>query len=146
MLPELNTLLQYRNEDVLERFARQFPEHEESSNEIFSNLMKYFWICQKHRHDLERNPDNTALHFNCVMQQEMQIMDDMWHTFIIFTQDYFQFCETYFGEYLHHIPNVRRNRPQTQDEYKQDLELFLSYAYDHLGEETITAWFAQHFI
>jgi hypothetical protein len=33
-----------------------------------------------------------------------QEMDEVWHTFILFTKDYQQFCETAVGRFIHHYP------------------------------------------
>lgn len=45
------------------------------------------------------------------------IIDECWHNFILFTQDYITFCETYFGRYIHHQPNS----PGTSEESKQQI-------------------------
>lgn len=33
-------------------------------------------------------------------------VDEVWHTFILFTRDYADFCQGVFGFYLHHQPGV----------------------------------------
>ena len=33
-------------------------------------------------------------------------VDEVWHTFILFTRDYMSFCEEVFGHYLHHQPSL----------------------------------------
>jgi hypothetical protein len=35
-----------------------------------------------------------------------ELIDEIWHTFILFTNEYRKFCETIIGEYIHHEPNV----------------------------------------
>ena len=35
-----------------------------------------------------------------------ELVDEVWHTFILFTNEYKKFCNTIFGEYIHHEPNV----------------------------------------
>jgi hypothetical protein len=32
------------------------------------------------------------------------VVDEFWHTFILFTRDYAAFCERHFGYFLHHTP------------------------------------------
>jgi len=39
------------------------------------------------------------------MTPEIAQIDEMWHTFILFTRDYAAFCEGHFGCFLHHVPN-----------------------------------------
>ncbi len=42
-------------------------------------------------------------------------VDSVWHEFIIHTKQYFEFCQDYFGRYIHHIPteNTKDNRYKT---------------------------------
>ena len=32
-------------------------------------------------------------------------VDDLWHTFILFTKEYASFCENHIGRFLHHYPD-----------------------------------------
>ncbi|WP_100772187.1 glycine-rich domain-containing protein [Rhizobium sullae] len=33
-------------------------------------------------------------------------VDELWHTFVIFTRDYAAFCDAVAGRFLHHVPEV----------------------------------------
>jgi hypothetical protein len=33
-------------------------------------------------------------------------VDGVWHQFILFTRDYFGFCDRFYGKYFHHSPNI----------------------------------------
>lgn len=33
-----------------------------------------------------------------------QVVDDLWHEFILHTRDYQEFCDKAFGQFLHHTP------------------------------------------
>src|SRR5262245_11697166 len=35
-----------------------------------------------------------------------QVVDDLWHEFILYTRDYQRFCNRAFGGYMHHTPAV----------------------------------------
>ena len=35
-----------------------------------------------------------------------ELVDEVWHTFILFTNEYRKFCDLVIGEYIHHEPNV----------------------------------------
>lgn len=35
-----------------------------------------------------------------------QVVDDLWHEFILYTREYQKFCDTAFGRFLHHTPAV----------------------------------------
>jgi hypothetical protein len=44
-----------------------------------------------------------------------QVVDDLWHEFILFTRNYQQFCNKAFGGYMHHTPAVKLGKGQTDD-------------------------------
>ncbi len=35
-----------------------------------------------------------------------QVVDDLWHEFILYTRNYESFCKTAFGQYMHHTPAI----------------------------------------
>lgn len=89
-----------------------------------------------------RQPDNVALHFSCAIHPEMKEIDNMWHTFLLFTQDYHVFCQRYLnGYFFHHQPIESSEIKISTRQYKKELEKYLSYIYENLGEETVLAWF-----
>jgi len=36
-------------------------------------------------------------------------VDEVWHTFILFTREYAAFCREAFGEFIHHVPRTSRS-------------------------------------
>jgi hypothetical protein len=43
-----------------------------------------------------------------------QVVDELWHEFILYTRDYQDFCKRAFGQFLHHTPAVTlRSVPQS---------------------------------
>lgn len=143
-LPELNNLLAYRNPLVIKRFLLRHPELQEEVQGLFLDMLRYLWLSQKYNLESVQNPERVQ-GFNCVMHREMTIIDEMWHTFILITKDYARFCEDYFGEFLHHVPNmVDETAPIDLERFENKLALFLSYVYDNLGEATVKSWFADY--
>ncbi len=48
----------------------------------------------------------------------MGAIDELWHTFVIFTQDYARFCDQVAGQFLHHVPEADGRASQgTIDHY-----------------------------
>ena len=45
-----------------------------------------------------------------------QVVDDLWHEFILFTRDYKTFCDDAFGQFLHHTPAVKLGAVKTDNE------------------------------
>lgn len=141
-LPNLQYLLKYKNQRVLKLYKQNYPNNKLSAERAFQEVLKYLWLTKKHAIDLQNDPDNKDLPFRCAMLRSMQEIDEMWHEFILFTQDYSDFCEKYFGEYMHHLPNLFDNMPVSREEVEIEVAKLLPYIYDHLGEETMRTWFA----
>jgi hypothetical protein len=40
-----------------------------------------------------------------------EALDDGWHEFLMYTKQYTGFCQTYFGRFLHHVPDDPMNPP-----------------------------------
>lgn len=77
---------------VQARFAEDWNELSAADRaEAFEGLRDYFAICAA---DPERRAGMPS-----------RIVDEAWHTFILFTRDYTDFCQNAFGTYLHHAPS-----------------------------------------
>ncbi len=98
MIPHLPTLLSYKNNDVLARYTVDYPNNQLTANEAFQELMKFFWLTIKHDAEKQRFPNEEQLYFICGIHSEMKEIDDMWHTFLLFTRDYSIFCKEYLGD------------------------------------------------
>jgi len=68
----------------------------------------------------------------------------MWHTFLLFTGDYAEFCERYFGFFLDNIPAEAEEDDKIVagvSELRASIERQFSFVYGVLGEETLVAWY-----
>jgi len=144
MFPALSEVMSYTNPHAITSYKLSFPEKKDKAEVFFTELLKYLWLCKKHEYDLKLNPDDENLKFLLVMHQEMRDIDDMWHGFILFTKEYMSFCDKYFDSFIHHVPNLNIDIPQTPEQFEKDLFKYLSYVYDHLGEETVRLWFKDY--
>lgn len=55
-------------------------------------------------------------------------IDEMWHTFIIFTKDYFDFCRLLGKAYLHHAPTEESTRKASaKSRFDSYMELLSDY-------------------
>ncbi|HSE73784.1 MAG TPA: hypothetical protein VLB05_04670 [Dongiaceae bacterium] len=43
-----------------------------------------------------------------------QIVDNLWHEFILYTREYQEFCTAAFGRFMHHTPAVAMSRETTR--------------------------------
>ena len=144
-LPPLNQVLAYQNPLVIKRFKRNYPHYHSSVELLFKDMLSYLWLCRKFEAD-KTDPNLTSkMQFTLVMHKEMQMIDEMWHTFILITKDYAEFCQTHFGSFIHHVPEVGEEATDQDivlDEFEQELENFLAYVYANLGEATVRRWFS----
>lgn len=141
MLPELSRLLQYSNPGVLSRYHKDYPDNTMPAGVAMRELLKYMWLCQRHAMDRALHCNDESLYFTCVMHLEMREIDDMWHTFLLYTEEYHDFCNAYFGTYIHHRPFSEIEKEALHNRQEHELYLYLSYIYDHLGDETVKLWF-----
>jgi hypothetical protein len=136
----LTVLLQYRNEDVLSRFMDQYDVTEAEAEDIFTETKKFLFIC--------REP-------GVFIPDELLIVDEMWHNFILFTATYQAFCDQYFGGYLHHHPASKAEKIQhralvaidvaaARKVFNGKLAGFMSIVYDRFGHDTVVKWFQQY--
>lgn len=142
MIPDLNVLLSYQNPRVVNSFIRDTNVSEEKAVTLFQDVLRYLWITKKHAIEKNQFPEKEELQFTLVMHEEMREIDNMWHNFILYTHDYMIFCEKYFGEYLHHQRDMIETMEKTNAGFSEDLEKYLSYIYDHLGQDILKRWFA----
>jgi len=140
-LPELNELLSYHNKHIIERYSKDYNTSIEDAEDKFTEMLKFIWISVKNGQ--EKNNDVTK-NAHIAMYPEMTNIDNMWHTFILFTTDYFEFSQKYFGHYIHHAPRKSDEPIPSKEEFEENFTKFLSYTYDYLGEETVKKWFAQY--
>lgn len=143
MNQSLSQLLEYKNQAVINRYKKEFPQNANRADILFSDLMRFFWLSKKHSNEKIAYPDRIDLDFTFIMDDDMKEIDHMWHVFLLYTQEYMIFCQKYFGEYLHHLPDVVQTTPTLVTNFTTNLEKFLSYVFDNLGESVVRRWFAK---
>jgi hypothetical protein len=140
-LTEIEVLLEYKNPAVLKLYEQNYPNNKLNSSQAFTEVLKYLWLAKKHTLEKSIHINNTNFPDQIFMPRSMREIDEMWHEFILFTEDYTQFCKLYFGEYMHHLPNIFDNMPMPRDVVESEIEKLLAYIYDQLGEDTVKIWF-----
>ena len=108
----LEEVLQYKNEAVVLRFMETWDLPRRDADDLFEQMNKWLWICAVSGTD----PAAPRL----AISPSTKLIDEMWHTFILFTQDYVSYCERYFGRYLHHAPTPQSEYHTAIDSYERD--------------------------
>ena len=142
MIASLDEILKYKHPAVVRRFQKDHPDKAEHAEELFSDLLRFFWASKKHSVDRKTKTQDKNLDFVFIMDEEMRDIDQMWHVFLLYTQDYTDFCFKYFGEFLHHLPDIVPTFEAEEFQFEPNLEKFLDYTYDLLGENVVRRWFA----
>lgn len=62
------------------------------------------------------------------------IVDEVWHTHILFTMEYHEFCNAIVGKYIHHAPRTSRSLPG-----EATTDFFAAYQ-EVYGEEAPPIW------
>ncbi len=137
MQTDLAAILQYRNEDVISRFCDQFDITPYEAEDIFTETKKFLYL---------------AKYPSVFIPDELLIIDEMWHNFILFTKAYQHFSTMYFDEYMHHLPASKSEKEEAKklaadnpvmakEEYLKKFESLVTTVYDVLGEDTVLKWF-----
>ena len=90
---KLSTVLAYLNQKVVDRIEFELGLSEKDAAEVFNDLKKFLWMASTSSQPSVPSPR----------------IDKAWHEFLMFTEDYQEFCRTMFGSFLHHIPHTGKN-------------------------------------
>ena len=128
----MRQIIEYENPDVIESFMGKYDVSHAEAKDIFRELMKFLWLGHVSDVPSVRAIDNPLI-----------IIDEMWHTFILFTKSYGEFCRDYFGQFRHHQPSTASDKTPdfTHDELIEDQRERYGEIIDHLGEHTFEKWF-----
>ena len=121
-------LLQYHNTNVVNRFVQYYAISPSEAKAIFEQLKLFLYISVQYS-----NKKNKRIN----IVDETFVIDEMWHFFILFTQDYYTFCMNMFGEFYHHIPTATRNESISSVELREQIQYIASIC----GEETVRLWY-----
>src|SRR5437764_15253816 len=89
-------ILAYQHERVLDRYTIDYGVSNEEAKRSFAAFKEFMVVCA-----VKPGPKVTS-----------EPIDRMWHTFLLFTKDYRNFCEEYLGRFINHEP-FERASPST---------------------------------
>lgn len=89
-----------------------FLEHEFTSDEeyteAFTELKKFVALARTYRKPLAMTSER---------------IDSVWHQFILFTRQYHEFSNRFYGNYFHHTPNIP-SQPMTYEPLENLIKLY----------------------
>lgn len=144
----LADVLEYKNEEVVYRFSEDFGVSTEDAQSIFEETLKWLWLCAYQSKESEAGRSEFV---DVPLLGEFFVIDLMWHNFLLFTQDYSEFCESYLAEFIHHIPQKKSDKEHWAKRFAADPAsvraereqlVYKAYEviYDVLGEVTLLRW------
>lgn len=108
----LERILAFRSLGVSMRIAKELGIPIEEAEELFMETLKYLYVCRQARK--VKIPVSPSL-----------VLDEGWHTFILFTKEYARFCEECVGEFIHHVPDMGEPNPERYFISRQVAEFLL---------------------
>ena len=111
-LRPLEEALGYRNRHIVDRFVERHAVPREEAEDLFVETLRWLWLCRR----AERDPAAPEL----FIDECMALLDEMWHTFVLFTREYTRYCETYLGGYVHHEPTTSEQKARAQLESERN--------------------------
>ncbi|HEX7724814.1 MAG TPA: hypothetical protein VF438_03720 [Candidatus Paceibacterota bacterium] len=81
---------------LIDRMIDKLGWSEEEATLGFEDVKRFLYLCGVHR-------GRTFI--------PSQRIDEVWHNFILFTEEYQQFCYGHFGRFIHHRPH-RKDDPK----------------------------------
>jgi hypothetical protein len=136
----LEQVLEYENGAVLTKFTDYYGVAREDAVVLFRETRRWMWLCAS-------RPDDVDM----IIQDPLLMLDNMWHTFILFTRDYSEFCKKAFGRYIHHLPVTSTEKKAFESEiersqeaqklHRDKLRRFYSYVYDRVGADIFQLWY-----
>lgn len=108
-MKEINKILDYTNEKILLKYSNDYGKSTSEAKNYFHELKKFLYICSISKEPLAPSKE----------------IDNIWHTFILFSKDYRNFCSIYLNATIDHTPEVEGLTSEHNLEicYKNSLKL-----------------------
>jgi hypothetical protein len=146
-LRSLDEAIGYRNRHVVDRFVEDHALPRDEAEDLFVETLRWLWLCRR----AEQDPRAPKL----FIDDCMALLDEMWHTFLLFTREYAGYCDEYLGGFVHHEPTTSEEKARVEAERDRDPDAFRAqreagmralydYVYDVLGEDTLIKWYSTY--
>ena len=138
--------LGYGNQAVVSNFVEKYGVADEYAELLFEETKKWLWLCAASK----RIPGAPRMEIFAVMGA----LDEMWHTFILHTRDYEEYCREYLGIFVHHNPTDSAEKASWKERYLSEptslagevgekLKQQLDFVGSVLGTETVLMWYGE---
>lgn len=129
---------------IIDGFMKRYDVSEQEAKDIFHETKKWLWVAAEAAEE----------DMNLAIDKPLQVIDEMWHNFILYTRSYHKYCMDKFKRFIHHEPTPSSEKTRFKNEFlKNPSEVIrqkrerqqkqLSFLYDKLGAETIIRWYEE---
>jgi hypothetical protein len=143
------------SDEIVHRFIEDFGHQAgpagisfSQAEEVFLETKRWLWFCAYRKTEFDQGRVAFA---HLPLASEAMVIDLMWHTFLLFTKDYSDFCHRHFGFLIHHYPMSRAQKQAAADAQAQDpsgyraqrmaeLRPVYEYIHDVLGRDVLVRW------
>lgn len=101
--------LAFNLKDVTERYANTFGLSPEDAKIHEEECKRYLLLCALH-------PDKKL--------GMKGVVDNYWHTFLLFTREYLSFCNEIGSSFIHHVPKVKKDRNKKDGDFLTTMDLY----------------------
>ena len=123
----LSDVLDYEHPALTQRLQRKLKISEAESLQLFHDTKLFLFICGV-------NTDRGYV--------PPKAIDNGWHEFLLYTEDYANFCDRYFGRFLHHRPY----QPEAPINIRDGALKTLTKAREVAGDELSDNWLANELL
>lgn len=136
----------YRDPDIVDRFGALFTVSQSEAEAIFDETKKWIWLLAVAATERKSGRDVPRL----VIDSYLNIIDEMWHNFLLFTRRYDDYCQSRFGFFVHHDPTPPREKKlimrslETSNGHERILDARRQqylYVAEKLGSATLELWY-----
>ncbi|WP_346881342.1 hypothetical protein [uncultured Algibacter sp.] len=130
----------YIHHETILRFTDAYEMDIDEAKDIFNEMKKLLSL-------MNHYGDNEYI----FTHEPLWIVDEMWHTFLLYTKEYRLFCNTYFGRIIDHDIVVREQKQkiivgledkdsEITDNVSDAVKRLYQLIYDFLGRDTLIKW------
>jgi hypothetical protein len=137
--------------EAVYKFVEYYDVDEAVAESFFLETKRWLWLCATTVY--ERAAGRSAPEL--LITGSLFWLDEMWHIFLQFTEEYDQFCRQYLGMFLHHRPTTRAEKSARRERLigeqadylklrQEELRRQCHYVCEKLGEETFVRWYREY--
>lgn len=146
-LPELKVLLRYENRLVVNAFASKYGISIREAKTIFKDAIRYLWLGERLR-SVARSRSSSRSEVHNPMYGYWLVIDEMWHCFILHSEDYHRFCMRFFGRPIWHVPGTQKRKKESlsigRRAMDRNLRATMNLLYDLFGPKVLNRWFGTY--